>query len=310
YTAIAESEQKYRLMFENSKDAILLAGTDGTILALNSAAYKVFTINGPLIKVINISDLLSTQTDRIKDSSLFYQKSSFSGEINFKRYDESVFTAEVVSSQYKSEPNKWVSVIVVRDITERKLLEEELAKERNLREQLIMQQVIQTQEMEREQIGGELHDNICQILATTKHYLELIERKQEFSQTFLPQARQMINDSILEIRHLSHAMNPPALQSKNITDALKDLAASVKATGKLEVAFYANDNLELLNLQKKRALFRIAQEQLNNVLKHAEATEAIVNIQLFGNEIHLRITDNGKGFDPMQHKAGLGLHNM
>ncbi len=304
FNALAESEGKYRSMFENSKDAILLTDHEGNILTLNPAAEKVFDIDQDSCTSKNIGQFLANAQDH------FYQQAGYTGEVKFIRRSGTEFTGEVVSSQYKAERNHRVSVIVIRDATERKQLEEELAKERNQREQLILQQVILTQEMEREQIGGELHDNVCQILATTKHYLELIERKQEFSQTFLPQARQMINDSIQEIRHLSHAMNPASLDSKTITDALKELTATIKATGELEVVFNANHCIEQLDVQKKRALFRIAQEQLNNVLKHAQATMVHVSIDLKENNIHLNISDNGKGFDPLQQKAGLGLNNM
>ena len=304
FNALAESEGKYRSMFENSKDAILLTDHEGNILTLNPAAEKVFDIDQDSCTSKNIGQFLANAQDH------FYQQAGYTGEVKFIRRSGTEFTGEVVSSQYKADRNHRVSVIVIRDATERKQLEEELAKERNQREQLILQQVILTQEMEREQIGGELHDNVCQILATTKHYLELIERKQEFSQTFLPQARQMINDSIQEIRHLSHAMNPASLDSKTITDALKELTATIKATGELEVVFNANHCIEQLDVQKKRALFRIAQEQLNNVLKHAQATTVHVSIALKENNIHLNISDNGKGFDPLQQKAGLGLNNM
>lgn len=304
FHALAESEGKYRSMFENSKDAILLTDHEGNIITLNPAAEKVFDIDQDSCASKNIGQFLANKQDN------FYQLPSHTGEIKFKRRSGSEFTGEVVSSQYKADRNNRVSVIVIRDASERKQLEEELAKERNQREQLIMQQVILTQEMEREQIGAELHDNVCQILATTKHYLELIERKQEFSQTFLPQARQMITDSIQEIRHLSHSMNPASLDSKTITDALKELSATIQATGELEVVFHTNHCIEQLDRQKKRALFRIAQEQLNNVLKHAQATTVNVGIELKGNQIHLNICDNGKGFDPLQQKAGLGLNNM
>lgn len=304
FNALAESEGKYRSMFENSKDAILLTDHEGNIITLNPAAENVFDIDQDSCASKNIGQFMANKQDN------FYQLPSHTGEIKFKRRSGSEFTGEVVSSQYKADRNNRVSVIVIRDASERKQLEEELAKERNQREQLIMQQVILTQEMEREQIGAELHDNVCQILATTKHYLELIERKQEFSQTFLPQARQMITDSIQEIRHLSHSMNPASLDSKTITDALKELSATIQATGELEVVFHTNHCIEQLDRQKKRALFRIAQEQLNNVLKHAQATTVNVGIELKGNQIHLNICDNGKGFDPLQQKAGLGLNNM
>jgi two-component system sensor histidine kinase UhpB len=173
-----------------------------------------------------------------------------------------------------------------------------------------MQQVIQTQEMEREIIGGELHDNVCQILSVTKHYLEIIERNQEISKTYLPQAKQLIQDSIQEIRNLSHSFNPPTLNSKTIINALKDLLDNFNATGKVTIQFEYNNAFTNLDMQQKRALFRIVQEQLNNVLKHAAATKVSVVLNLEQNDIHLTISDNGKGFDPLHQRAGLGLNNM
>ncbi len=304
FYALSESEQKYRSMFEKSRDAILLTDLQGNIITLNPAAFTVFHLEQKAFALKNIGDFLVNKDDN------FYTKADYTGELKFKTKSGDIFTGEVVSSQYRTERDKFVSVIVIRDASERVQLQEELANERNQRDQLILQQIILAQEIEREQIGGELHDNVCQILATTKHYLELIERKQEFSQTFLPQARQMISDSILEIRRLSHAMNTASLDSKTITDALQELTASIQATGELKVEFTATDCIDQLDQQKKRALYRIAQEQLNNVQKHAEATIVKVGIAIKDDSIYLTIADNGKGFDPLQQKAGLGLNNM
>ncbi|WP_164972651.1 PAS domain S-box protein [Lacibacter luteus] len=309
FYALAESEEKYRSMFENSKDAILLTEDNGTIIDLNAAAYNVFKLNYPMPFVRNISEFIVTEI-AAHSSAVFYRQQAFNGEVELKRSNGSVFTGEIASSLYKSKTGCHVAVIVIRDATERRRLENELAKERNHREQLIMQQVIQTQEREREIIGGELHDNVCQILSMTKHYLELIERNREISQTYLPQARQLIDDSIQEIRHLSHAINPPTLAAKNIVDALNVLFNNITATGKLTISFNYSHTFTDLDMQQKRAIFRIVQEQLNNVLKHAAATEVLISLSLENDDLHLSIADNGKGFDPLKQHAGLGLNNM
>lgn len=307
FNALAESEEKYRSMFENSKDAILLTDVNGTITDMNPAAYNVFMLSKPHVTARNITEFITDD----KNNFDFYKQSGFNGEIKLKRSNGSLFKGEVASSQYKNSGNHQpVTVIVIRDITERKRLENALIKERNARERLIMQQVIQTQEMEREIIGGELHDNVCQILSVTKHYLEIIERNQEISKTYLPQAKQLIQDSIQEIRNLSHSFNPPTLNSKTIITALKDLLDNFKATGEVRIQFEYNNEFINLDMLQKRALFRIVQEQLNNVLKHAAASQVSVVLNLEQGDIHLTITDNGKGFDPLQQRAGLGLNNM
>ncbi len=307
FNALAESEEKYRSMFENSKDAILLTNGDGNISELNPAAYKVFMLNKTNSPIRNIAEFIADDNTSFE----FYKQPGFNGELKLKRSNGSFFKGEVASSHYKNPGNRHSStVIVIRDITERKRLENALIKERSAREQLIMQQVIQTQEMEREIIGGELHDNVCQILSVTKHYLELIERNQEISKTYLPQAKQLIQDSIQEIRNLSHSFNPPTLNSKTIINALNDLLDNYKATGAINIRFEHNNSFTNLDLQQKRALFRIVQEQLNNVLKHAAATEVSIQLNVEFGDIHLTISDNGKGFDPLQQRAGLGLSNM
>lgn len=307
FNALSESEEKYRSMFENSKDAILLTDGNGVITDLNPAAYEVFMLSKAHSPIRNIADFITDD----KNNFEFYKQPGFNGEIKLKRSNGSLFKGEVASSQYKNPGNHQpATVIVIRDITERKRLENALVKERNAREQLIMQQVIQTQEMEREIIGGELHDNVCQILSVTKHYLEIIERNQEISKTYLPQAKQLIQDSIQEIRNLSHSFNPPTLNSKTIINALKDLLDNFNATGEVRIQFEYNNEFANLDMQQKRALFRIVQEQLNNVLKHAAATQVNVILNLKQGDILLTISDNGKGFDPLQQRAGLGLNNM
>jgi signal transduction histidine kinase len=105
---------------------------------------------------------------------------------------------------------------------------------------------------------------------------------------------------------------PPSIGDLGIVESIRDLMESVKATRKLHVEFYYSDGIEaIINEKQQLMLFRIIQEQVNNVLKHAEATNLIIELMVEGSIVDLTISDNGKGFDKSNKlKRGVGLTNI
>jgi PAS domain S-box-containing protein len=198
------------------------------------------------------------------------------------------------------------------DITERKNLEQRLFRKEINRQKLITSATIEGQEKERKEIGKELHDNINQILTTTQLYLEIAKATaDETTLEMIQLSSKSVNNTINEIRKLSRSLTPPSLGDLGLVESVKDLCDSIKTTQIFDIRFYHKDFDEAgLQENLKLMLFRIIQEQINNIIKYAEATTILLRLITDGDQLMLVISDNGKGFDPATVKKGLGLNNI
>jgi PAS domain S-box-containing protein len=200
----------------------------------------------------------------------------------------------------------------LQDVTEKRKLEKQLLKQELDRQKSVAQAVVDAQEKERAEIGKELHDNVNQILSTAKLYLELARNDEKERLALINRSAENIYDAINEIRAISRSLVPPSIGDLGIVESIRDLMESVKATRKLHAEFYYSDGIEaIVNEKQQLMLFRIIQEQVNNVLKHAEATNLIIELMVEGSIVDLTISDNGKGFDKTnKQKRGVGLANI
>ena len=198
-----------------------------------------------------------------------------------------------------------------KDITEKKELETKLNEERRLRQNEITNAVITAQEQEREAIGKELHDNINQILATTKLYIEYSLTNEEMRNELLETAKKYIGDAVAEIRVLSKSLVPPSLGEVGITMALDELVESVELVNEFKITTNWGDvKNQLLSEQLKLTIFRIAQEQINNTTKHAKAKHIKMSLLMVNTGLQFCIEDDGVGFDISQKVKGVGLQNI
>lgn len=203
----------------------------------------------------------------------------------------------------------------MQDITDKKELERKLLKQELDKQKLIAQAVVNAQEKERAEIGKELHDNVNQILSTAKLYLELAQTDDDSRLDLINRSTNNISDAINEIRTISRSLVPPSVGDLGLVDSIQDLVENIKATKKLHVEFYYTGSIDsLLDEKRKLMLFRIIQEQVNNVLKHASANNLVIEL-IADNEGHvvdLTISDDGNGFelDKVRLKKGVGLSNI
>ena len=174
--------------------------------------------------------------------------------------------------------------------------------------------IVEAQERERQQMGMELHDNIIQLLAAGLIYQDLAEEKQknqkEFGET-LEKSTKYVNEAIAEIRKLSHQLAPAALVHFSLKAAFETLLTNMNLGKKLiiDINIEELDGKEVpSNIQTN--LYRILQEQMNNIYKHAESRKVKIHLWLKGNFIYLEIMDNGKGFILNNVKSGIGIQNM
>jgi signal transduction histidine kinase len=202
-----------------------------------------------------------------------------------------------------------VAMIIESRKAEDLLLKQELNKQK-----LIARAMVDAQEKERAEIGKELHDNINQILSTTKLYLELAKNETNDRLGLINRSADNIHSAIREIRNISRNLVPASIGDLGLQDSIADLVESLRTTRAINVEFYPAGNIdEKISDKAKLMLFRIIQEQINNVLKHSGAKNLIIELILeeADNNIELSITDDGTGFDPGKAgKKGLGLSNI
>lgn len=203
------------------------------------------------------------------------------------------------------------------DISERKKVERELEqtklKQELDKQKLIAQAMIEAQEKERAEIGRELHDNVNQILSTSKLYLELARSNPKQRLKLIDHTAENINHVINEIRSISRALVPSSVGDLGLMASIHDLIENIRATRAIAVEFYSTGDFDgNIGDQYKLMLFRIIQEQVSNVLKHSEAQNLIIELLLEEDEkmIELSIIDDGNGFDPLKTKKGLGFSNI
>lgn len=190
-------------------------------------------------------------------------------------------------------------------------MEAELAQHKIMQQHLVAESAIQAQEKERESLGYELHDNINQILASAKLYLEVARTgDEEMLPLAISKSYENVNLAIGEIRQLSKQLVPPSLDN-TLVNAIIDLAEEIHAATGINVDIQSTGlNEKMLNEDIKLTLYRIVQEQVNNILKHASATNITITIETDPSNVYLMIVDNGVGFDTHMRAKGIGLRNI
>lgn len=171
--------------------------------------------------------------------------------------------------------------------------------------------VIDAQEKERKHLSRELHDNVNQILSSCKLFLEVAESETNNKDYFVQLAQKNIILAIEEIRNISHALNPSCLDNAGLVNSIIDLSEHINRSGKINFHIDIETfNEDFLFSPIKLAIFRIVQEQVNNILKHSRARNLRLSLHSTEAFIVLNIEDDGIGFNVSNCTRGLGLNNI
>ncbi len=208
--------------------------------------------------------------------------------------------------------NKITRIIgATQDITETVVLEKKMIEERASRQIEMTDAMLTAQENERSDIGKELHDNLNQILAVAKMYIQMAKTKVKDRDLYLDKSYGFIVDVIDEIRKISKHLVIPGVHIFSLTDNIKNLIDDLKTVDPIQIDFHESGiNEEMLNQKLQMSIFRIVQEQVNNILKHAKASYATIDLCRDGNELMLLISDDGDGCNVVAEKKGVGLINI
>lgn len=200
----------------------------------------------------------------------------------------------------------------IKDLTEKKKLEKQLMDEQAQWHKAITQATIDAQEREKTNISRELHDNVNQILMSSKLFMDTAKRMPEQCTELLDKAIEYQMLALQEIRKISKSLSTTNIKTVGIKESVGDIVNNMKLLQQLEVDFIFNERVEdkLLDDQKLM-LFRIIQEQTNNIIKYAAAKTVQIMINEANNIVRLVISDDGVGFDTTDKSTkGIGFLNI
>jgi PAS domain S-box-containing protein len=302
---LQESEKKFSLLFNLSPQPMWVYDLETSkFINVNEAAINHYGYTEEEFFNMDIVQLhIAEERELIQKTfkQVDRKRLSFSG--NFRQMKKNGEEIEVeIFSTFLLIDHRPCRTIIAIDVTEK-----------NMAEIKLTQAIIKTQEEERFAIGSELHDNICQILAGSVLNLSIIKPNlNEEKVTILSQVIDYIKLASNEIRSLSHRLAPAFFDDMNLKESLQQLLASINLEGKFETHLIFDKEIEKLNLQKDLQInfYRIMQEQLNNILKYANATIINVTLKFISGNLRLEISDNGVGFDEETATKGIGFANM
>ena len=180
--------------------------------------------------------------------------------------------------------------------------------------QTLLQSQLEIQEQTLKTISQEIHDNIGQVLSLAKLNLNTIDQtKQEEAAIKIVDSKNLVSKAIQDLRDLSRSLNTDNIAAMGLLRAIEYELEMIRKAGKYQTLLETEGNVQKLDPQKELIVFRIIQEVLNNILKHADAT-AIKIHAAYNAELRLTITDDGSGFNispnPEKETLSLGLRNM
>jgi len=293
--ALRESEERYRELFENAKDALYVHDLGGRYTSFNRAAEQLSGFSSEEILGKHFSNFVAPGSLRFVRENLCKKlddEGETTYEIDLITKDRRRVPVEV-SSRLIYENGKPVGVQgVARDMTERKRAQEAL--------QTYSQRLIEAQEAERQVIARELHDEIGQVLTAVRINLQSLQHStQSGSQpASIDDSLVIVDEALDRVRELSLNLRPSVLDNLGLSSALRWYVDRFARRSGI-VANLQSDLEEgrRLGVELETACFRIVQEALTNVVRHARATRVLVRLKRANGNLTIKIMDDGVGFD-------------
>jgi PAS domain S-box-containing protein len=315
--ALQESEENYRSLFQTVGCVVVCLSANYKILEWNAQAERVYGFKKE--EVMGEDYIKMFIPEPIQDEIITATKNILAGQ-SVRDYENEIVAKggarrTVIWNAMRmcdKDGQPFAVLATGMDITDRKEMEKEIKS--------LTQRILQAQEAEREHISREIHDDLGQAVVTSKILIESLsdavkQDKNKFSDDF----NKIIEyqDSIIEkVHNISSILRPAALRAFGLTKAIKIMLKEFKQKKNLNIKARI-ESLDALSLRGETIdLYRIIQEALTNIVKHAQATEVKIYLKLRKRYLHVIIEDNGKGFlldpgrDIKRKSGGLGLLTM
>lgn len=227
------------------------------------------------------------------------------------KQQEDILITIVVASVFFILIGSFLLLIVFVFLRRQRKNKEEKEEMRNRFEQTLLKTQLEIQEQAFSYISQEIHDNIGQILSLARLNLNTFGDsvpEEKFNQT-----DDLLGKAIKDLRDLSHNLQNNRIHNIGITESIRQLLISLEKTGRFKTFFHTSDNFHILDPNTDIIIYRMIQEIINNIIKHASATSIAVDIKNEEGFSIILIQDNGIGFDTSllnQERSGIGLQNI
>jgi signal transduction histidine kinase len=310
-TALRRQTNILQSILNSMGDGVIVADASGKILLFNPAAERLIRAG---LGTVALGDSFEQFQTYLSDTLTAYPTNehpllrAMRGEI--------IDGAEIFLRKSDASDGLWLTatgrplideqgqiqggVVVYTDLSARKLME---------------RQVAEISDREQRRIGQDLHDTLCQQLVSISFAIELLREKLERYK--LPEASQashiaeMVNDGISQARHLARGFYPVRLEVEGLASALEELAETTQARDNVTCQFSCEEQILIHDTVAGNNLYRIAQEAINNALKHGRCKVISIGLGAVDEEVILTVKDDGVGFpDGRDYGTGMGLHIM
>lgn len=317
--ALIESEERFRTFLDHAANLAFIKAMDGRYLYANRRFREAFRLDQNNIVGKTDEELFPReQADQFRVHDLTTLEAGTAMEFEeTSLYVDGPHTTIAVKFPIRDKLGHVYGIGgIVTDINERKRIEETLQLQQMQLHDLTAK-LIKAQEDERQRIARELHDDVSQRLAALVLDVVSLEQQPPLLPELIGKALEPVREQLEQLsddlHNLAYKLHPSLLQHAGLQPAVEDHIRDVTKRTGLSVLLKANRVCDTLPLDHSTCLFRVLQESLQNVAKHACATEAIVKLSGSSKGVGLSVTDNGKGFDANDksaHQKGLGLTSM
>ena len=228
------------------------------------------------------------------------------------RQQEEILITIVIASVFFVLIGSFLLLIVFVFLRRQRKNKEEKEEMKNRFERTLLKTQLEIQEQAFAYISQEIHDNIGQILSLVR--LNLNTFGDTVSEEKINHTDDLLGKAIKDLRELSHNLQNNRIHHIGIVESVRQLLSSLEKTGRFTTTFHTSDNFHILDANTDIILYRMIQEIINNIIKHASASR--INITIDNDSpglITIRISDNGVGFDTTllkQDIPGIGLQNI
>lgn len=294
---LRRSEKRYRDLFDQAGDAILVLSPDGGITAANQACTTLTGYTLEELTAMRIESLFPDGYLRVPgemiETYLREDAAPQAFETHLMRRDGGEATVEVTTSIISGDAEPIGLQAIIRDVTEQKQLQE------NMR--FYVKQITRVQEEERKRIARELHDDTAQSLVSIGRSLDDLVSRHKLSKAAsqeVEELQELTEEVLHRVRSFSRSLRPSVLDDLGLMSALTGLVREMKQEYGIDASLNVVGKAQRLSPAVEVALYRIAQESLNNVDRHSKATSVEVSVEFTKQNVRICIKDNGRGFDP------------
>ena len=301
---LRQSEERIRLVFENVEDIISVHDEEGIFESVNKTTQGNSEDDVIGTSLFNLYDENKAAEIRIKYEKLKKTGVSFENEQSYAGPDGSTILYLAKFLAIFHDEKFFKAIVIIRDVTA----------ERS-KEQSVMNAVLRGQEQERKRLGAELHDGIGQVLSAIALQVsqireEILEEDAKSITADLGSLNDNLQEAIREVRNISHDLMPGVLESFGLKEAINQICSNLHDRSGINVMFDHVDLDKRYNQKLEVNLFRVAQELLNNVQKHARCNKVFVSLIDHGDSVSLTVEDDGIGFNVEEPSNGIGLSNV